>query len=88
GAPAEIFFVRSKEKVEIDFLIRLPNNRFIAAEVKTSPSDYSEAQLKLLDSLGVTIVDRWVLALNRASDLPRSRVIPLERIHEALERAG
>ncbi|MCM2279312.1 MAG: ATP-binding protein [Oligoflexia bacterium] len=87
GAPCEVFFVRSKEKIEVDFLIRLPNNRFIAAEVKTTPSDYSEAQLKMLDSLGVMIVDRWVLTLNRASDLPRSRVIPLERIHQALERA-
>ncbi len=43
GERPQLFFVRTKEKVEIDLLIQLPNHRFIAAEIKTTLVDWTEA---------------------------------------------
>lgn len=71
----QIFYLRSKEKVEIDFLIQLSNQRFIAAEVKMTPHDYTAEQIKLLDSLKLNIIERWVLAPNPQMNFRNSRVI-------------
>lgn len=64
---AEVFFVRSKEKVEIDFLIHLGNGRYIAAEVKTGIEDFTQKQMDLLNTMGVEIKERWVLSLSEES---------------------
>jgi predicted AAA+ superfamily ATPase len=61
GERPEIYFLRSKEKVEIDLLVQLPNNRFVALEVKSSPQRLSPEQNKLLDSLNIDIVFRGVV---------------------------
>lgn len=62
GERPEIYFLRTKEKVEIDFLMRLPNRRFVAVEVKTTPEDFSHAQRALLDSIEENVVARWVVS--------------------------
>lgn len=49
GEEQKVFVVRNKDKVEIDFLMELPNKRFIAVEVKNTPQDLSREQLKLLE---------------------------------------
>ncbi len=61
GLDFEIYYLRSKEKVEVDFLLRLSNNRWLACEVKTTPEDFTEKQIALLDSTNLKIVDKWVL---------------------------
>jgi len=61
GDTPPIQFLRSKEKVEVDFLVGLPNNRWLAVEVKSSPSNFSEDQLKLLEKTGLTFIDRWMI---------------------------
>jgi predicted AAA+ superfamily ATPase len=88
GWPAEIFFLRSKEKVEIDFLIQLPNQRFIAIEVKTTPVDFTSAQLQLLKSIQLNIVEHWVVSPQRSNDFAQSRVILLQDIFENLTRVS
>lgn len=79
---AEIYFIRSKEKVEVDFLIKLPNNRYIAAEVKTTPTDLTAAQLNLIGSLGLNIVGYWNLSPVKAVDFANAKSILFEEIAE------
>ncbi len=84
GMPLEMFFLRSKEKVEIDFLLQLPNQRFIAIEVKTTPTDFTSAQLQLLESLQLNIIARWVISPNAELSFPNATGIALEKIDESL----
>lgn len=81
----KIFFVRNKEKVEIDFLLELPNKKFIAIEVKTNPQDFSKAQLKLLESLDLNIVGHWVVSLNSSAHFGDRKVILIEELYSELE---
>lgn len=82
----EIHVVRSKEKVEIDFLIKLSNNRYIAAEVKAKPVDFSSAQLKLLDTLKLNIIEKWVLSPSSSLDFEHAKSIAFDEIAENLEQ--
>ncbi len=84
GERAEIYFVRSKEQVEIDFLLQLPNQRFLAIEVKTNPIDLTAQQLRLLDSLKLNIVDKWIVTSVRSNDFANARVICLDQIFNEL----
>ena len=86
---AEIFFLRSKDQVEVDFLIRLPNERYIGAEVKSTPTEFTKQQLSLLDSLQINIVDRWVITLIPAdlTQLSNCRIVPLGQIFDKLRDA-
>jgi len=85
GIPPEVHFLRSKEKVEVDFLIRLTNDRWLAMEVKSTPVDFSEAQLKLLKSTDLNVVDRWVASPSSAGmDFKQSRSVHFTQIHERL----
>lgn len=59
GLNPKIFFIRSKEKVEVDFLIELSDNRWVAVEVKASPSDFTLRQVELLDSTKLNVIERW-----------------------------
>ncbi len=86
GEQPEIYFVRSKEQVEVDFLLRLPNQRFIAIEVKTTPVDLTAQQMHLLNSLGLNIVDRWIVSSVRSNDFANARVVRLDEIFTELER--
>lgn len=86
GERPDIYFVRSKEQVEVDFLIQLSNQRFIAIEVKAMPIDLSISQMNLLDSLQLNIVERWIVSNVRSTDFKRARVILLDQIFHNLER--
>jgi predicted AAA+ superfamily ATPase len=81
-----IYFVRSKEKVEVDFLIKLPNDKYIAAEVKTTPVDLTQQQLKLIDSLGLNIVEKWVLSPIKVPGFTHGKCVSFEEIHDNLEK--
>ncbi len=91
AAHPNLHFVRSKEKVEVDFLVGLPNNRYIACEVKNTPQDFEKKQLQLLLSLGIPIQDRWVLSPQLGSQIENvkfenSRVVAFDQIwHELSE---
>ncbi len=83
----EIYFVRSKEKVEVDFLIALPNQRYIAAEVKASVHSFTKKQTRLLDSLQINIVERWILYPNAQSGAEnRPHAKPFAAIATEIER--
>ncbi len=56
GESAQIFVLRTKDKIEIDFLVALPNKKFLAIEVKSAPQDLSENQRRLLESLKIDIL--------------------------------
>jgi len=86
GLQLELFFVRSKDQVEIDFLVQLPNQRFVAIEVKSTPVDLTTAQMQLLHSLQVNIVEKWVVSPARSTDFSCARVILMDQIFQNLER--
>lgn len=88
GIKPEIYFLRSKEKVEIDFFVRLPNNRWIAIEVKTTPSDFSDPQIKLLDSVQQKVIEKWILTPSKDSayNFKNSRVIGFDQIARELKK--
>lgn len=85
GEQPEVYFIRSKEQVEIDFLLQLPNQRFIAIEVKATPADLTAQQVHLLNSLELNIVDRWIVSIARSNDFKNARVICLEQIFNELK---
>ena len=86
GMKPDIYFVRSKEQVEIDFLVQLPNQRFLAIEVKTTPIDLSKEQLQLLDSLKLNIIEKWVVSSTRSVDFKNARVVCVDKIFENMEK--
>ncbi len=86
GEQPEIFFVRSKEQVEVDFLLQLPNQKFIAIEVKSTPVDLTTQQMQLLNSLDLNIVDRWIVSSVRSHDFANARVVLLGEIFNELSR--
>jgi predicted AAA+ superfamily ATPase len=87
GEKPEIFYLRNKERVEIDFLIQLPNQRFIAAEVKSTPEDMTPAQQTLLDSIGVNVVEKWVLSPQGGIRFARAESVAFREIWGRLEGA-
>lgn len=86
GIPPRLNHLRSKEKVEIDLLVHLSDARTIAIEVKSSPGDFDRRQLRLLDTLGIRIVERWVATPTPAPDLATARVVPFDRLWHELAR--
>lgn len=84
GSTPQLSFLRSRDKVEIDLIIHLPNNRAIAAEIKSTPSDLTVAQEALLSSTDLNIIERWVLSPTPGYDFPRARLVALTQIWEAL----
>ncbi len=86
GEQPEIYFVRSKEKVEVDFLIRLSNQRYLAIEAKATPMDFTSAQVALLNSLQLNIVDKWIVSSTKqAMQYKQGRIIPFTDIYAHLE---
>lgn len=86
GIPPRLCHLRSKEKVEIDLLVHLSDNRTLAIEVKSTPAELDGRQLRLLDTLGLTIVERWVATPTPAPDLATARVVPFDRLWAELDR--
>jgi len=86
GQSQEIFFVRSKDQVEVDFLVPLSNQRYIAIEVKVTPCDITKQQLQLLDSLKLNIIEKWVVTPTKSTNFAHAKVIPLDQIFEALDK--
>ena len=62
--------MRTKDGVEVDFLVHVGNGRAVAIEAKSSFDDFTAAQHGLLDSLGLDMADRWILV--RGSLPPQS----------------
>lgn len=86
GLPPRLNHLRSKDKVEVDLLVHLSDARTLAIEVKSSPSDFDRRQLRLLETLGLTIVERWVATPSPAPDLQTARVVPFDRLWTELDR--
>mgnify|MGYP003340616925 CR=1 FL=1 len=86
GLQPRLNHVRSKEKVEIDLLVRLSNDRTVAVEVKSSPGGFDARQQRLLDSLGLNIVERWVVTPTAGGTDETSKVVPFTGIWRELDR--
>ncbi len=86
GMQPEIYFVRSKEQVEVDFLVKLPNQRFLAIEVKTTPADFTSSQLSLLDSLELNIIEKWVVSSTGSINFKNCLSILYNQIFQNLDR--
>ncbi len=84
GERPKLFFVRSKEKIEIDLLIQFPNHRFIAAEIKITPVDWTEAQHKLIDSSKLNIVSRWIISPSPSPDFKNVQVVEFTKLVEKI----
>ena len=82
GEKPRVFHVRSKEKVEVDFLVELKNQRFLAIEVKSTPQPYTALQLKILDSLKIKFVEKWIVSPQESLDLPQ--VVSFAKIFDRL----
>ena len=66
--------------MEIDLLIELPDNKFIAAEVKVTPKAWDDKQHQLIDSLGLNVIEKWILTPTRNSSLPHSKIVEFQNI--------
>ena len=86
GMQPEIYFVRSKEQVEVDFLVRLPNQKYLAIEVKTTAADLSKSQLNLLSSIELNIVEKWIISYTGSTHFANTRLVLHHQIFENLER--
>ena len=86
GERAEIYFLRSKEKVEIDFLLSLPNERWVAIEVKSNPQEFTVEQQRLIDSLELNIVEQWIVTPANQTRGLRSKIVPFIKLWEELAR--
>ena len=86
GLQPRLNHVRSKEKVEIDLLVHLSNDRTLAVEIKSSPGGFDARQHRLLDSLGLNIVERWVVTPTAGGTDESSKVVPFTRIWRELDR--
>ncbi|MCX6130411.1 MAG: ATP-binding protein [Proteobacteria bacterium] len=87
GEPAQIFFLRSKEKVEVDLLIGLPNQSYIAAEVKFTAQGFTEPKVKLIDSLGLNIVAKWVITFSGSDSIfQNAKTIKIDNLWGELKR--
>lgn len=80
GMPPKIYHLRSKEKVEVDFLVELPNQQYIALEAKLTPTDFSKKQLDLLSSLKLDIVERFTVSSVNSVRLANSTCIKVDGI--------
>jgi hypothetical protein len=84
GMRPSLYFVRSKEKVEVDLLVELGNQRYLALEVKSTPEPWTQKQRDLVDSLGLTIVDRWVISASPTMSFKDEAVIAITELWDRL----
>jgi predicted AAA+ superfamily ATPase len=84
GLISRIFHLRSKERVEIHFLVELPNQRYIAVEAKMTPEDFSTEQIKLIESLRINVVAKWMVSLKPDIPIPRAQNLSIEHLWDKL----
>jgi predicted AAA+ superfamily ATPase len=84
GSRPNLYFVRSKEKVEADLIVDLGNQRYLAVEVKVTPERWSQKQIELVDSLGLSIVDRWVVGIHAGMPFENSTVVAVSEVWDRL----
>jgi uncharacterized protein len=85
GMIPKIFHLRSKEKVEIDFFVELPNQKFVALEAKLTPSEYSKHKLKLLDSLKLNIAEVYTVCPGQRIKMASCKSIIPEELWETFQ---
>ncbi len=81
---AKIYHLRSKEKVEVDFLVALPNQKYLAIEAKMNPRPFNKEQYALLKSLKLPIVDHVVVSLRSDIPIPDATHIGIDGLWETL----
>ena len=84
GETPRVFHLRSKEKVEIDFLVELSNQRFVAIEAKMTPGEFSLKQVNLLESLKLNIVNRFCVSATQVAPLNSCQSILVSNIWDRL----
>jgi predicted AAA+ superfamily ATPase len=86
GLQPRLNHVRSKEKVEIDLLVHLSNGRTVAVEVKSAAAGFDRRQVRLLETLGLDVVERWVVTPAGGRGDATARMVPFARIWDELDR--
>lgn len=86
GLQPRLNHVRSKEKVEIDLLVHLSNGRTLAVDVKSAAGGFDRRQLRLLKTLGLDVVERWVVTPDGGQGDPTARVVPFTQVWHELDR--
>ncbi|MDH4467789.1 MAG: AAA family ATPase [Bacteriovoracaceae bacterium] len=85
--PVEMFYIRSKDQVEVDLLIHLSNQKYIAAEIKTTPTKWSEKQHQIVDSLKLDVVERWIITPTQTEAIfENCKIVEFSKIWEELNR--
>jgi hypothetical protein len=72
--------------VEIDLLVHLSNGRTIAIEVRSSATGFDKPQLRLLDTFGLDVVERWVVTPSGGESQATAEVVPFTGIWDELDR--
>lgn len=86
GARSEVDLVRTKDGVEVDFLVQLGNGRAVAIEAKSSFEGFTPAQHRVLDSLGLELVGRWTVVRGSLPPLGEGSVaFGIDELFERLE---
>jgi len=87
GLLAEIFYLRSKDQIEIDLLIHLSDQRYIAAEIKTTPQKWTHKQHLMADSLKLNIIEKWIITpTNTEGILEGCKIISFSKIWEEINK--
>lgn len=84
-----IFFLRNKEKEEVDFLVSLPNQTWVAIEVKYKPEEFTTKQIELLKKTELPISERWIVAEgSRLRKNQTAKILSGFQLFENLARVG
>lgn len=86
GLKPIIYYVRTKEKVEVDLLIELPNQRYVAAEIKSNAQLWSKEQHHLIDSLKINVIEKWVISPNQSMSDQKVKSVSFANIWQELNR--
>jgi hypothetical protein len=85
GEQPQVHLLRTRDGVEVDFLVELGNQRGVAIEVKSRAEPLGPKQHQLLDSIELDVAERWVVARSLPPGLPsRVRALRLEELADAL----
>lgn len=84
GQTPELWILRTKDGVEVDFLVHLGNQRYVAIEVKSTFHGLTPEQGRLLDSLQLDLCGRWLVVRGSLPSVAPESAFGVEQLHERL----
>ena len=86
GEAPQLNFIRSKDGVEVDLIVHLPNQRAIAVEIKSSAQPMTREQHRLLDDTSLQITERWIVTPSPSPSFEKTRHVELRELSDQLSR--